>query len=142
MRLLVATPQSIVLDRGDVTGIRAEDETGAFGILEGHADFLTALSISVITWRNHLGAVHHVAVSGGMLEVQDRRVVRVATREAVADDDLARLQSEVLSAFRRRAEVERTARTDAQRLYLAALRQIHRLLQATPTNATLEGPAP
>ncbi len=142
MRLLVATPLSIVLDRGDVAGIRAEDETGAFGILEGHADFLTALSISVITWRNHDGALHHLAVSGGMLEVQDGHVVRVATREAVADDDLERLQSEVLSAFRRRSEVERTARTDAQRLYLAALRQIQRLLRATPANATPGGRAP
>ena len=42
----------------------------AFGILPGHADFLTALSISVVTWRDQAGAEHHLAVRGGMLEVR------------------------------------------------------------------------
>jgi len=32
---------------GDVVYLRAEDDTGAFGILPGHTDFLTALAVSV-----------------------------------------------------------------------------------------------
>ena len=55
----VATPLAIIAEADDVAHLRAEDETGAFGILPGHADFLTALSISVASWRDRTGAEHH-----------------------------------------------------------------------------------
>jgi F-type H+-transporting ATPase subunit epsilon len=40
-----------VIDDPDVVAVRAEDESGSFGILSGHADFLTALTVSVVAWR-------------------------------------------------------------------------------------------
>ena len=130
MRLTVTTPLAIVTEANDVAHLRAEDETGAFGILPGHADFLTALSISVVSWRDQAGAEHHLAVRGGMLEVRGGETITVATREAIASDDLHHLETEVLATFRRRIEEERAARTDAQRLYLAAIRQICRFLKS------------
>jgi F-type H+-transporting ATPase subunit epsilon len=129
MKLSVATPLAIVVEVNDVAHLRAEDETGAFGILPGHADFLTALSLSVATWRDHAGREHHIALRGGVLEVRGGDMIRVATREAVADDDLRRLETEVLTSFRRRTEEEAKVRLDAQRLYLAAIRQICRFLK-------------
>jgi F-type H+-transporting ATPase subunit epsilon len=129
MRLTVATPLAVAVQAGDVAHLRAEDETGAFGILSGHADFLTALAISVVTWRDAAGAEHHVAVRGGMLAVRGGEAISIATREAVADDDLQRLRTEVLARFHRGAEEEARARTDAQRLYLAAIRRIYRFLR-------------
>jgi F-type H+-transporting ATPase subunit epsilon len=130
MKLTVATPLAIVAETDDVAHLRAEDETGAFGILPGHADFLTALALSVVTWRDARGREHHMAVRGGMLEVLNGDSIAIATREAVADDDLRRLETEVLVGFRRRTEEELTARSDAQRLYLAAIRQICRFLKS------------
>jgi len=130
MKLTVATPLAIIVEAETVAHLRAEDETGAFGILPGHTDFLTALSVSVVTWRDGDGAEHHVAVRGGMLEMRGGKAITVATREAVADDDLNHLETEVLAAFERRTEEELTARTDAQRLYLAAIRQICRFLKS------------
>jgi F-type H+-transporting ATPase subunit epsilon len=130
VRLTVATPLVIVVEVGDVVHLRAEDDTGAFGILPGHADFLTALAVSVASWRDDRGAEHHVAVRGGMLEVRDGNTIRIATPEAVAGDDLQRLETEVLAKFRRQLVEEQAARTDAQRLYLAAIRQIARFLRA------------
>lgn len=130
MRLIVTTPLAIIADASDVTHLRAEDETGAFGILPGHADFLTALSVSVATWRNRTGAEHHIAVRSGMLEVRGGDTITIATREAIASDDLHHLETEVLATFRRQTEEERSARTDAQRLYLAAIRQIYRFLKS------------
>lgn len=124
MKLSVSTPLAIVVDVEDVAHLRAEDETGAFGILPGHADFLTALAISVVTWRDQNGVEHHVAVRGGLLRVHDGDAIVVATREAICSDDLHHLEGEVLTAFRRRLVEDRAARTDAQRLYLAAIRQI------------------
>lgn len=129
MRLTVTTPLAIIVDVPDVVHVRAEDETGAFGLLAGHADFLTALATSVVTWRDRQGTEHHVAVHGGMLEVRDGTAVAVATREAVPGDDLEQLETEVLARFRRQLAEEQAARTDAQRLYLAAIRQICRFLR-------------
>lgn len=128
MKLSIATPLAIVVEVDHVAHLRAEDDSGAFGILPGHADFLTALSLSVATWRDDSGHEHHVAVRGGTLEVRGGDTIRIATREAVADDDLGRLETEVLASFRRRTEEDASARLDAQRLYLAAIRQICRFL--------------
>jgi len=129
MKLTVTTPLSIVIDGAEVQHLRAEDESGAFGILPGHADFLTALSVSVLTWRDNGGVERYVAVRGGMLEVRKGEEIAVATREAVPGDDLERLESDVLVRFRRQLDEESIARTDAQRLYLAAIRQIYRFLR-------------
>ena len=129
MRLAVTTPLAIVIDTGDVAHLRAEDESGAFGVLAGHADFLTALAPSVVSWRDARGNEHHVAVRGGMLEVRGGETIAIATREAVADDDLHRLETEVLVRFRRQLVDEQSARADANRLYLAAIRQISRFLR-------------
>jgi len=129
MRLAVTTPLAIVVDAGDVASLRAEDESGAYGVLGGHADFLTALVPSVVSWRDGRGGEHHVAVRGGMLQVRGGETVAIATREAVADDDLHRLETEVLVRFRRQLADEQAARADANRLYLAAIRQISRFLR-------------
>jgi F-type H+-transporting ATPase subunit epsilon len=129
VRLTVSTPLAVITDSDGVAHVRAEDETGAFGILPGHADFLTALSLSVVSWRDSHGGEHHVAVRGGTLVVRDGNLVAIATREAIAGDDLKWLQTEVLATFRRRTDEEKKSRTDAQRLYLAAIRQIYRYLR-------------
>jgi F-type H+-transporting ATPase subunit epsilon len=129
MRLTVTTPLAIIVDVEDAIHLRAEDETGAFGILSGHADFLTALAISVVTWRDAKEAVHYVAVHGGMLEVRGGKTIAIATREAVPSDDLHELETEVLTRFRRQVAEEQAARKDAQRLYLAAIRQICHFLR-------------
>ena len=51
MRLLITTPTAVVIDDPNVVAVRAEDESGSFGILNGHADFLTALTVSVVSWH-------------------------------------------------------------------------------------------
>jgi len=129
MKLTVCTPLAVVVDTDDVAHLRAEDETGAFGILPHHENFLTVLTVSVITWRDGSGAEHHVAVRGGMLEVRDGSTIAVATREAVQSDDLHQLESDVLTLFRRQENEEQAAHADAERLYLAAIRQILDLLR-------------
>jgi F-type H+-transporting ATPase subunit epsilon len=129
VRLTVATPLAIVVEANDVAHLRAEDETGTFGILTGHADFLTALAVSVASWRDESGSEHYVALRGGMLEVHGGEEIAIASPEAVAGDDLRRLETEVLAGFRRQLAEEQVARADAQRLYLAAIRRIVRFLR-------------
>lgn len=140
MKLTIATPLAIIVESDGIAHLRAEDETGAFGILPGHADFLTALSVSVATWRDRDGGEHHAALRGGMLEVRDGDEIAIATREAIVSVDLHQLETEVLAAFRRGIEDERVARTDTQRLYLAAIRQICRFLRSERIAAIPGGP--
>ena len=45
MKLSIVTPLSIIVEQ-DIDSLRAEDPSGSFGILKGHCDFMTALSIS------------------------------------------------------------------------------------------------
>jgi F-type H+-transporting ATPase subunit epsilon len=97
--------------------------------------------VSVASWRDDRGGEHHVAVRGGMLEVRGGDAIAIASTEAVSGDDLPQLESEVLVRFRRQLAEEQTARTDAQRLYLAAIRQIVRFLRAEGAPAMPGGPA-
>ncbi|MHA1560246.1 MAG: F0F1 ATP synthase subunit epsilon [Alphaproteobacteria bacterium] len=130
MKLLVTTPTSVVLDAANVRHVRAEDETGAFGILPGHADFITVLAISVVTWRNDANEEHHVAVRGGVLTISDGRLIEIATRDAVGEDTLKTLGQSVLARFRDEAKAEEESQISATRLHLAAIRQLQRYLEA------------
>jgi len=130
MRLLVTTPMSVVVDAEDVRYVRADDESGAFGVLPGHADFLTVLTVSVITWRNHTDDEHHVAVAGGVMRVHGGSLVEVVTREAVGEDSLRQLGGAVLERLRVQQSEEQESRISATRLHLAAIRQIQRYLES------------
>ena len=129
MRLLITTPTAVVIDDPSVAAVRAEDETGGFGILDGHADFLTALTISVVSWHHAGDRQRFCAVRRGVLSVTKGSEVAIATREAVPGDDLDHLEHVVLSEFRQALDIERTARTESLRLQMKAIRQIIRYLR-------------
>jgi F-type H+-transporting ATPase subunit epsilon len=124
MKLRITTPTAVIAEFDDVLHLRAEDASGAFGILPRHADFLTVLEPSVVSWRRAGGMTGHCAVRGGVLTVQAGKRIGVATREAVLGDDLARLEAEALATFRAKAAEEQSARADAARLQLAAVRRM------------------
>jgi F-type H+-transporting ATPase subunit epsilon len=124
MKLRITTPLEIVLDRDDVTALRAEDASGGFGIWPAHADFLTSLTISVVSWKTQAGARQYCATRRGVFSVDGGDVISIATREAVLGDDLATLRETVLARFRADIEAERTERVNSTRLELSAIRQI------------------
>jgi F-type H+-transporting ATPase subunit epsilon len=124
MKLRITTPLEVVLDQDGVTALRAEDASGGFGVLPRHADFLTSLTISVVSWRTQGDARHYCAVRRGVLSVDGGDVVSIATREAVLGDDLATLRETVLARFHADLETERSERVNSTRLELNAIRQI------------------
>jgi F-type H+-transporting ATPase subunit epsilon len=124
MRLLITDPTAVVADYTDVTSLRAEDESGGFGILTGHADLLTVLPVSVVSWRHADGKRGYCAVRRGVLSVRDGQQIAIATREARRGDDLDALEASVLVQFRSEAEAERTGRVAATRLHTEAIRRI------------------
>ncbi|MGO9774040.1 MAG: F0F1 ATP synthase subunit epsilon [Roseiarcus sp.] len=129
MRLRIVTPFQIVVDEDRVRALRAEDASGAFGVLPGHADFLTSLAISVVSWASAGGAQRYCAVRRGVLSVTAGRDVAIASREAIAGDDFARLDQTVLERFRAESESERQEHVESTRLQLVAIRQIMRRLR-------------
>ena len=131
MRLRITTPLAVVVDVDDVRALRADDATGSFGILPGHADFLTSLAIGVVSWRGGDRDSRYCAVRGGVLSVTGGQEIAIATREAVAGDDLATLDETVLARFRADTETERAERVDSTRLQLNAIRQIVSHLRAS-----------
>jgi len=129
MKLLVTTPTDTAVEAEAVRYVLAEDASGAFGIAPRHADLLTTLAICVVRWRDEHFVEHYVAVRGGVLRVRGGSTVEIVTREAVVNDDLGLLRSQVISAMVKSVEAERAARSDALRLEHAAIRQIYRYLR-------------
>jgi F-type H+-transporting ATPase subunit epsilon len=134
MQLLITTPTAVVADDPDVAAVRAEDETGSFGILEGHADFLTVLTVSVVAWHRADGRQRYCAVRRGVLRVNGGSEIAIATREAIVGDDLDHLEQVVVAQFRSALDAERTARTGSLQLQMKAIRQIVRYLRPERTN--------
>lgn len=129
MRLRIMTPLDVVVDADGVTAVRAEDASGNFGIRTGHADLLTALAISVVSWTGGDGRTAFCAVKGGVLSVNGGNDINIATRQAVTGDDLQALEGSVLDRFRADLELDRQEHVESARLHLAAIRQIMRHLR-------------
>jgi F-type H+-transporting ATPase subunit epsilon len=122
MRLTIVTPLSIVVDES-IDSLCAEDASGSFGILPGHASFLTALTISIVSWRCG-GTERFCAVRGGVLTVANGTSIAIATREAVTGDALATLDEDVLARFQSEAEAEKIEHVETMRLQIHAIRQM------------------
>ena len=135
MCLQILTPLAVIVDQTAIS-LRAVDASGSFGILPGHADFLTRLALSVVTWTTPDGAAHFCAVRGGALTVRAGHVA-IATREAVTGDDLDRLDRDVLSRFRADLDDERVEHIETTRLHLNAMRQMLSRLQPKPRGVGL-----
>ena len=130
MRLRIVTPLAVVVDEDGVLAVRAEDSSGNFGVLPGHADFLTSLTLSVVSWKRADASRLYCAVRRGVFSVNGGCEVAIATREAVVGEDLATLDRTVLTRFHADLDLERSERVDSARLQLAAIRQIMRHMLA------------
>lgn len=128
MRLRIITPLAVVVDE-DIECLRAEDATGSFGILPGHAPFVTSLAISIVSWRT-ADAEHFCALRGGVMTVGDGSDVEIATREAITGEHLGTLDNEVLARFQADANTERVEHTETMRLQFNAIRHMVSRLKA------------
>ncbi len=132
MRLLITDPIAIAVDADDVASVRADDASGSFGILSGHADFLTTLAISVVSWHHADGRSGFCAVRNGIFTVSHGHDISIATREAHVGDDLDQLETVVLAGYRAHIEGERTARTASAKLRMQAIRHMVEALAGAP----------
>lgn len=118
LKLELVTPYKKVLTE-EVDEITATGALGEFGVLPGHAPFLTSLKIGEFSYKTG-GVVHHLAVNWGYFEVEDDKVtVLVETAEKADEIDLQRAKA----ALGRAEEALKKLTTEDKdfRIYEAAL---------------------
>jgi F-type H+-transporting ATPase subunit epsilon len=118
----IATPTRLVVAE-TVDEIVIPGSQGYFGVLPGHAAFLTTLGIGDLMYR--IGRdEYHLAVAGGFAEVRNDKVIVLAdTGERPEEIDRARAER-----ARDRAERRLSGRTDEEVDYERALAALMRAL--------------
>ncbi len=89
----------------EITHIRLRDESGFFGILAGHADFITALPPSLGYYSDRQGTETFIAVNEGILSVKDG-LVTLSAREVFESGDAGRLSEIVKKEVFERSKTE------------------------------------
>jgi F-type H+-transporting ATPase subunit epsilon len=122
LTLEVATPPRLVVAE-TVDEVMAPGSEGYFGILPGHAPFLTTLGIGELTYR--IGRENYfLAVAGGFAEVRDDKVIVLAdTAERPEEIDRERAER-----ARQRAEDRLAGRSREDVDYVRALAALARAL--------------
>lgn len=138
LRLRIATPSTILVDADDARSVRAEDASGGFGMLPGHADLLTLLSDCVLRWRDGAGREHYCAVRSGVLTISGGAVVEIACRQGVVGDDLEALRARIATMREEEVEVGRRSKVEQTRLHAQAIRQLMRYLR--PAAGAVDAP--
>jgi len=139
LHLTITTPMDVLVDEPATQSLRAEDESGGFGILPGHSDFLTALPASVVRWRGPDGSLHFCALRAGLMTVTEGAHVAIACREGILGDDLSALETDVVERRAEETDADRRARVEQMRLHASAVRHLMRLLRPGQSGA-LEHP--
>jgi len=136
LHLVISTLGVVLVDASDIVSVRAEDDSGSFGILPRHADLITVLTPSVVRWRDIKGAESFCAVLGGVLTVERGSSVAIACREGVLGRDLHGLEAEVRARRAAETDADRQARVEQMRLHAMAVRQMMRYLSPATHPAT------
>jgi len=129
LHLTITTPDEVLVDAPAVRAVRAEDESGGFGLLPGHADFLTVLPASVVRWRDLSDTRRYCVVRAGVLVVSDGSRVQIACRQGMVGDDIDALEAEIADARAAESDADKRARVEQMRLHAHAVRQLMRYLR-------------
>lgn len=120
LKVELVTPYKKILSE-EVDEITATGALGEFGVLPGHASFLTSLKIGELAYKKG-GQVFHLALNWGYFEVEnDMITVLVETAERSDEIDLERAKA----ALGRAEEALKTLSPEDKkfRIYEAALQR-------------------
>ncbi|PEN15379.1 F0F1 ATP synthase subunit epsilon [Longibacter salinarum] len=121
MTLLVLLPEKVLLRR-PVRKIVAEGQSGAFGLLPRHVDFVEVLVPGILAFVPPNGEDEvFVAVDEGLL-VKCGQQVRVSVRNAVIGPELGELEQTVRDRFQQIDAREQNMRTALAKLESEVIR--------------------
>ncbi len=92
-----------------VTYLRLKDESGYFGIMKNHADFLTIIEPSLGFYRSINEKEFFIALDGGILAIKSGRVT-INTREIFESEDPEKLSRTIDETIVKRHESEASFR--------------------------------
>ena len=121
MTLLVLLPEKVLLRR-PVQKVVADGQSGSFGLLPRHIDFVEVLVPGILSFVPMGGGDEvFVAVDDGLL-VKCGRMVRVSVRNAVIGPELGALEQTVRDRFQQIDDREQTLRTALAKLESEVIR--------------------
>ncbi len=135
LRLTIATPSRVLVEENEIASLRAEDESGGFGLLPGHADLVSALPSSVVRWRGPKGPWRYCVVGDAVFVVTGGARVNIACRSGLVGDDLEALMGQVEAQRAAELDAARRARVEQTRLHAQAIRRLMKLLRPAPEGA-------
>lgn len=121
MNLRILLPTEVFLDR-EVSKVVAETESGSYGLLPRHVDFVAALVPGILTCAGPDGEEEYLAMDEGII-LKHGPDVLISTRNAIRGPDLEILQQRVTDQFRNVNEAERKARSVLSRLEADIIRR-------------------
>lgn len=125
----IITPESVLV-REEVDMVEAKGVFGEFGILPGHAKFLTILEIGEVRYMKG-GKTTHLATSGGFAEVLDDTVMFLLdTAELAEEIDIERAKRAEQRVEAALKEIP-TDSSEYKKYELALLRAIARISVAS-----------
>jgi F-type H+-transporting ATPase subunit epsilon len=123
MQLRIFLPETVLLER-TVQKVVAEGQSGSFGLLPRHVDFVEPLVPGILSFVPAGDAAQDevfVAVDEGLL-VKCGREVRVSVRDAVVGPELGTLEHTVRDRFQQIDEREHAMRTALAKLESEVIR--------------------
>ena len=122
LTLEVATPTRLAV-ADEVDEVVAPGSEGYFGVLPGHAPFLTTLGIGELTYRKGREEFH-LAVSGGFAEIRNDKVIVLADSAERPDE----INRERVERAKTRAEQRLAGRAAEEIDYARAMASLARAL--------------
>jgi len=113
----------------DVAAFVGTDRSGSFGLLAGHARFMTSLSFGLARFRAAATDWRYLALPGALLYFNDD-VLTLSTRHYLIDDDYTRISTALSEQLLAEEEALRDMKTSLHRMEEEALRRMWRLGQS------------
>jgi F-type H+-transporting ATPase subunit epsilon len=95
-RLKIVTPTKMI--ERDISHIRLRDETGFFGVMKDHINFLTVLEASLCYYLDAEGKEVFLAVDGGIFHMS-KGTATLTSRDVFESDDVEKLSEAISGAF-------------------------------------------
>lgn len=121
---IISPERSLVREEADM--VTAPGSLGEFGVLPGHAPFMTTLGIGEVSYVKGGETAGYLAVAGGYAEVlNDRMIILAETAEMAEEIDVARAKAALERAEKRL--FSGSPDIDVDRARLAMMRALTRL---------------
>jgi len=118
-----------------VEGVRSfvgEDASGAFGILPGHARFMTSLLFGLARFRTGEGAWQFLALPGALLYFSDNALY-LCVRRYLRDPDYARISAALEQQLLAEEQDLRGMKDSLRRMEEGMLRRLWQMRRAAQT---------